>query len=368
MSRKSARRRFAVPIALAAGIVTAAAGTGIVSASGASDLPDRSAAQLLEDLQTSDIEGLSGTVIQNANLGLPDLGTAAGGLTKLAGGSNEMRLWYAAPDKTRIAILDDYGESDTIRNGEDVWTWESGGTKAMHYTLPKDAAKTPVWPPSEFGGDPAKAAEQALEAIEPTTKVTTSDAVEVAGRDAYQLVLEPKDSDSLVDRVTLAVDAEHKVPLRTQVYSDGQTEAAFDVGFSRVDFGVPDKEHFTFTPPEGVEVEEGTDDMGDLFSDGKKPAKDADLKAVGDGWTTVLTGKVDVDEITKESKKQTKGHGKAEDFDPSKLVEQLPEVSGKWGSGRLFESELFTALLTDDGRFLIGSVTPERLYEVAAGK
>lgn len=365
MSRKSARRRFAVPIALAAGIVTAAAGTGIVSASGASDLPDRTAAQLLEDVQTSDIDGLSGTVIQNANLGLPDLGSSGGGLSKLASGSNEMRLWYAAPDKTRMAVLNDYGESDTIRNGEDVWTWDSEGTEATHYTLPDKAAETPLWPPSELGSDPAKAAEQALEAIEPTTKVTTGQAVEVAGRDAYQLVLEPKDSKSLVDRITLAIDAEHKVPLRTQVFSDDQMEAAFDIGFSRVDFGVPDKENFTFTAPKGVKVTEGTDKMGDLFSDGKKPAKDADVKAVGDGWTTVLTGKIDLDKMSGESKKKAKG---GEDVDLKKMLGQLPEVSGKWGSGRLFESELVNALLTDDGRFLIGSVTPERLYEVAAGK
>lgn len=365
MSRTSARRRFAIPIALAAGIVTAAAGTGIVSASGASDLPDRTAAQLLEDVQTSDIEGLSGTVIQNANLGLPDLGSATGGLSKLASGSNEIRLWYAAPDKTRIAILDDYGESDTIRNGEDVWTWESQSTKATHYTLPDEAADAAMWPPSAMSSDPAKAAEQALEAIDPTTKVTTSDAVEVAGRDAYQLVLQPRDSKSLVDRVTLAIDAEHKVPLRTQVFSDGQTEAAFDIGFSRVDFGVPDKENFTFTAPEGVTVTEGTDELDKLFSDGRKPADEADIKKVGDGWTTVLTGKVDFDEAAKDTKKQAKG--KAEDVDIDDILKQLPEVSGKWGSGRLFESELVTALLTDDGRFLIGSVTPERLYEVAAG-
>lgn len=367
MSRTSARRRFAVPIALAAGIVTAAAGTGIVSASGATDLPDRSAAQLLEDVQTSDIDGLSGTVIQNANLGLPNLGSGSG-LSKLGSSSNELRLWYAAPDKTRIAMLNDYGESDTIRNGADVWTWDSEGTEATHYTLPDKAAELPMWPPSELGADPAKAAEQALEAIEPTTKVTTSKAVEVAGRDAYQLVLEPKDSESLVDRVTLAIDAEHKVPLRTQVFSDGQHEAAFDIGFSRIDFGVPDEENFTFTAPKGVKVKEGTDDLKEVFGKDHKPADDADVETVGEGWTTVVTGEFDVDELTEESKKAAKSKKDDKDMDFGGLLEQLPEVSGDWGSGRLFESELVTVLVTDDGRFLAGAVTPERLYDVADGK
>ena len=43
----------------------------------------------------------------------------------------------------------------------------------------------------------------------------------------------------------------------------------------------------------------------------------------------------------------------------------LPKVSGTWGSGRLLQSALFSALLTDDGRVLVGAVAPEKLYEVA---
>jgi hypothetical protein len=47
------------------------------------------------------------------------------------------------------------------------------------------------------------------------------------------------------------------------------------------------------------------------------------------------------------------------------LIGSLPKVSGTWGSGRLLSGTLFSALLTDDGRVLVGAVAPEKLYEVA---
>jgi hypothetical protein len=49
------------------------------------------------------------------------------------------------------------------------------------------------------------------------------------------------------------------------------------------------------------------------------------------------------------------------------LLYRLPRVSGSWGSGRLLTSTLVSALLTDDGRLLIGPVPPDLLY-AAAGR
>jgi hypothetical protein len=44
----------------------------------------------------------------------------------------------------------------------------------------------------------------------------------------------------------------------------------------------------------------------------------------------------------------------------------LPRASGTWGSGRLLEGTLFSALVTDDGRVAVGAVAPERLYAALA--
>src|SRR6476659_4353624 len=64
--------RWAVPGAVVA-IVLAAAGLTAVTADASPTLPPRSAAELLVDVQTASVATLSGTVVQTAELGLPDL-------------------------------------------------------------------------------------------------------------------------------------------------------------------------------------------------------------------------------------------------------------------------------------------------------
>ena len=38
------------------------------------------------------------------------------------------------------------------------------------------------------------------------------------------------------------------------------------------------------------------------------------------------------------------------------VLEALPKVSGDWGSGHVLRGTLFSALLTDDGRVVVGAV------------
>ena len=48
------------------------------------------------------------------------------------------------------------------------------------------------------------------------------------------------------------------------------------------------------------------------------------------------------------------------------LLGLLEPVSGPYGSGRAFESDLGSVLLLDDGRVLAGFVSVERLEQVAS--
>ena len=64
----------------------------------------------------------------------------------------------------------------------------------------------------------ADAAEAALAPIAPSTAVSLDGTASVAGRDAYELVLEPKDELTLVEEVRIAVDGETSVPLRVQAF------------------------------------------------------------------------------------------------------------------------------------------------------
>ena len=50
------------------------------------------------------------------------------------------------------------------------------------------------------------------------------------------------------------------------------------------------------------------------------------------------------------------------------MLKTATPVSGTWGSGKLIQTKLVTALLTDDGRLLVGAVTPEELTKAAGTK
>ncbi|MGC4876109.1 LolA family protein [Micromonospora sp. DT43] len=360
--------RWLVPAAAGVVVIGGGAAVGTFAAEAEPSLPPRTAAQLLVDLQTSQLEGLSGTVVQRADLGLPPLvGLIPGNdLTTLLTGTHTLRVWYSGPDRQRVALLDTLGEQDVIRNGRDVWTWESRGNTARHRTLgdarttgkPGHAA-TPSLPAT-----PQEAADLALGAIDPSTEVSVGRSATVAGRDAYELVLQPRDSDSLVHQLRIAIDAKQHVPLRFEVLAKGSDQPAFEMAFTQVDYRHPDADQFAFNPPPGATVTEETEKTAE-----KPPAQAArggnpQVRAVGEGWATVLVARLD----------ETPGRaaagapaGAAPPADVSKLLGGLPAVSGDWGSGRLLTSKLFSVLLTDDGRVLAGAVTPERLYQVARG-
>lgn len=367
--------RWLVPSAAAVLVIGGGAAAGTIAASADPSLPERSAAQLLVDVQNAEIAGLSGTVVQTADLGLPSLPGITGGqgdadLTKLVAGSNTARVWYAGEDKVRLALLGTLGETDVIRNGTDVWVWRSRDNTATRMTLPAEEAKTPSGLPAGVPSTPQEAADAALAAIDPTTAVSTTGAAEVAGRDAYELVLAPKDTASLIGQVRLAIDAEQHIPLRVDVYAKGANDPAVRVAFQQISFAVPDAEQFTFNPPPGAKVTTSSPEQAEEH--GAKAGKPADRTGkagkpaqgelsptvVGEGWTSVLVAKMPADDGTES----------AEASAVAGVLESLPKVSGTWGSGRLLSGALFSALLTDDGRVLVGAVAPEKLYEVAAKK
>ena len=387
--------RWGVP---AAAVAVALGGTGLLSrvaASADQPLPPRSAAQLLVDLQTARLDAGSGTIVQRAALGLPALpsigGSGSSDLTSLISGNHTLRVWYSGPSRARLALLGTLGESDVIRNGSDAWIWSSDTNSATHYTLPNSSdARTPT--PGDLAGraslTPQQAADAALKAIDPTTRVTTEGSARIAGRSAYELVLAPKDTGSLVGQVRIAIDSARHVPLRVQVVARGATSPAVEIGFTQISFDRPADGQFVFRAPPGTRVKQGTAPMGgpasgqDRRTTGKQPATGkqqatgrqpakpapADTSAgepttVGTGWTTVV-------ELPAGAQAAATAQGGANASGPARqwirVLNALPRVSGSWGSGRLLAGTLFSVLLTDDGRVLAGAVTPARLEQVAA--
>jgi hypothetical protein len=370
---RSRALRWSVPALLAGGVAVAA--TGVLNAGASPPLPPRTAAQLLADLQRADVPGMSGTVVQNADLGLPEIpsngpgsgpsGSTAAQLTSLLTGSHTLRLWVSGPDKERVALLSNLGETDVIHNGRDVWLWDSSTNRASHLVLPAGetaARKRGQELPAEVGGlTPDQAAARALAAIDPSTAVSTDGTASVAGRSAYELVLRPKDARSLVGQIRLAIDAQTHIPLRVQVF--GRTTGAkpgLEVGFTRISFDRPGAEHFVFHQPPGGHTDTrvlagGGDLSGSVLGLPDQAAAHAGAHIIGTGWTAVaVQDGVFID------------GGGAGSGPLGPLAQRLPRVSGSWGSGRLLTGKLFSALFTDDGRVLAGAVSPDLLYAAAA--
>lgn len=365
--------------------VLGTAGT-VISATGANagdPLPARTAAQLLVDVQKARLDGLSGTVVQSADLGLPSLpgpsGDQSSSLSSLVSGSHTLRVWSAGPTRSRVALLGQLGESDVVRNGSDVWVWSSRDNTAQHLRIPADAAHhpgssspgtaTPAKP--ERSTTPQQAADAALKAITPTTRVSTARTEQVAGRPAYALVLQPRDPATLIGEVRIGVDGATHIPTRVQVFPRGAAKPAFEVGFTSFNPSTPSASVFRFNPPPGAKVTEGT--SGSQAAErapraDQKSTKDMkDVKAapkvVGDGWTAVV--KATLPQPTDSAA------GKPADRRSSMgslgaMVQRLPKVSGSWGSGHLLRGTLFSVLVTDDGRVVAGAVAPERLYAALA--
>jgi outer membrane lipoprotein-sorting protein len=367
----TSRSRLAWAVPGAAVLVVAAAVTLPMAAGASPALPHRSPAQLLVDVQKAAGTPLSGTVVETARLGLPalpDVGGTAISPTSLVAGSHTARVWFDGADKARVALVGNLAETDLIRNGTDVWLWTSGQNTAQHAVLPATQAgqNEAMVPGTAESLTPQQAAQQALAAIDPTTAVTVDGTASVAGRDAYELVLTPRDTRSLVGDVRLAVDSKTGVPLRVQVNAKGATgRPAFETAFTSVTFAKPSAGVFRFSPPPGAKVSQlGTP---------KKPGGTAeagtsgqDHRVIGKGWTAVveMTG---VSLPSAPSASGSDGRDEANQGQLSALpfTKAMTPVSGAFGHGQVLRTTLVSALLLDDGRLLVGAVPPQVLEQAA---
>ncbi len=352
----SAWRRWLIPACAAIAVMAGGFTLRAVSALARPDLPAMSAEQLLAAVQTARPDGFSGTIGVRADLGLPELpGLSSSDFGGLLSGSHTLKVWHSSPDSMRVALQGKLAETSIITNGRDVWTWSSDDNAVTHAVRPEgDKGKERKRPvdPAAPPMTPEQAAALALEAVGPSTSVTTAQSERVAGRSAYELVLAPKDTDSLVGQVRIAIDSAQYMPLRVRIIARGATAPAFELGFTSIDFARPAASWFAFTPPPGAKVTEKTDASSLLPAIPLAPlfaARGSGATTIGSGWTAVTVARVPV------------GANHTGRDDLGRLLSRLPRVEG----GRALEGSLFSAMLTDDGRLLFGAVSAQRLAKVA---
>ncbi|MEY2444983.1 MAG: hypothetical protein QOE00_1563, partial [Ilumatobacteraceae bacterium] len=236
-------------------IVVIAAGSivpSLVGSAGASppNLPPLTPAELLAKARTAQVTALSGTIQLTSNLGLPSLDSlsALGGggsstsIASLLAGKHSAQVWIDGTDHVRVATVAPLTETNWIRNGSDVWSYDSSTLTTTHATItagatdttgakdatpdattdstgtattePTDTATTEptdtatsatgVSLPDPAHDTPIQFAQQLLDNVTPSTDVAVDVNARIDGRPVYQLVLTPHAATSTVNDVTIA--------------------------------------------------------------------------------------------------------------------------------------------------------------------
>ncbi|KUL28272.1 LolA family protein [Streptomyces regalis] len=399
--RKAAR--YVVPVAV---VGVAAATIGLVPAiadSGDPDLPEITAQQLIEKIAQSDVQQLSGTFKITTDLGLPDLGGlessfASGAmgsgsgdgssadpsakLTELASGTHTLRVALDGENKQKLSLLENASEYSLIHNGKDIWGYDSKSNEVFHGTADEaQAGKGKQGKPEEAPATPKDFTEEVLKAVDDTTSVTVDGTAHVAGRDAYRLLIKPKQSGTTVGAITVAVDAKTGMPLKFTLTPSSGGAAVIDAGFTQVSFAKPAASTFDFTPPKGAKVTEegelegsapehgGTKsedefrkelekEFGGSKSEGKPgKAPEGGPEVIGEGWNSVAVFDTGGEGVPS---------GAEVGGDMGGFLDSLGDkVTGKFGSGTVFKTRLINALITDDGKVYVGAVDKDALVKAA---
>jgi outer membrane lipoprotein-sorting protein len=379
MQRRRRLLAWSVPAALAVAVAAVAAVPKLVPAGAdpVPNLPDITPAQLLVKAATANVSTFSGHVTLDANLGLPDLGSFGvmdGTGLDLLSGSHTASVWADGPQHVRVEMDAPAAENDWIRNGTDLWAWNSRDQSVTHATVPADSAagadSAVPTPPT-----PDQLAQDLLAKVDPSTAVSVRTPAFVAGRPVYELVLTPRSANSTVQEVTLAVDAATGLALDAKVVAKSTATPALEVGFSDISFDQPPASEFDFTPPPGATVTEATGPLALLGLGGARGDRD--------GGTGEIHSQVRPPKGTPAPATPTTGTATTashdvtvigQAWDAVVIARNLPmagplagivgngqAVTTPGGAGRLITTNLVNVIVLDDGRVAVGAVTPEAL-------
>src|ERR1700722_4644234 len=335
----SRRARWAIPVAAVALAGAVPAGSLISTAQASPELPLRTPAQLLASVAGQDAPppALTGTVVETASLGLPQLpGTSnQNSITSLLAGSHTIKVWYGDPQHIRLAVPVQLSETDVIRDGRQVSVWQSDSNTVTRMQLPARASAAEAHAvPSGAPLTPQQAASQALKAT-------------------------------------------RNVPLRVQVFARGAASPAIQVGYTSISFVKPAAANFNFTTPAGakVKVVSPPGDSSRHMAQGTKAS--GEPQVIGKDWLSVavlpasdLAGVMGAGGASSSaagvgSQSVSSGSGESGAV-AAALMKSATPVHGAWGSGKLLRTSLVSVLMTDNGHVLVGAVTPAVLYAAAA--
>jgi outer membrane lipoprotein-sorting protein len=376
----SRRARWAVPGTAVAVTAAVVAALQIPAAQASPDLPNRTPAQLLASISSdAKVPPMTGTVVETASLGLPQLPQTGNpsSLASMLTGSHTVKVYYQDAKHYRLAIPQPQSETDIIADGSKVYLWQSSSDSVTEFTQPAGQASQAQPAVTETPLTPQQAANQVLAKVGQTTLVSVQANVMVAGEPAYQLVLAPKDSRSLVGKVVIAIDGKYGVPLRVQLYAKGAGSPAFQAGYTALQWVTPDPSNFSFTPPKGASVDVVNPDQAKSGASAKQGT--SGFGTYGKSWLTVASfPQKDLTQglgtVSGSSSSANSSSGQQNTFQSNNqgvsvssqelinaLLGSAKPVHGAWGSGTLVTTSLVSILMTG-GEVYIGAVQPSVLY------
>ncbi|MGI8613943.1 MAG: hypothetical protein ACR2KL_08400 [Nocardioidaceae bacterium] len=204
-----------------------------------------SAAALLQRVQASGEVAYSGYAESDGGLQLP-VTDSFSDLATLLGERSRLRVWWRGGDDWRVDSLATTGETDLIRSGAALTTWQYEANRVTTSVDP------PVRLPRSSDLVPAVLGRRLLSEATPQ-EVSRLPAEQVAGRDAPGLRLTPSDPQSTVARVDVWVDDATGVALKVALYGADSADPAVSSAFLDFSTAPPPAAATAFTPPPGAE-------------------------------------------------------------------------------------------------------------------
>lgn len=379
--------RALVPLSVVA-VIAGGAALAPSLASATPNLPAVTAQQLLTKIAESKVDAFSGTMSLSTDLGLPQLPDLSGTANpfSLLSGTHTLEVAANGPGQQRIALLDQLSEYDVIHNGTKFWTYDSGtnsvevGTTGAH----ADGTKAKKSAQKQYPElTPQAASQQLLANLSPTTQVSVGTPRTVAKHSAYLLVLTPKQSGSLIGQAEISVDSATGTPLGVTLYPVGSSTPLFDLSFTSVSLSAPDASRFDFTTPKGATVTPfgaGQQSGTSKSKTGQPTQQSLSPEVLGTSWLSVVElHNVNMAQlqqavsgagsaVTKDSGNSPNSDGGSSQLTSGAMSGYLntllgggTTVSGKFGSGKVFTTNVVSVLITNDGRVFLGAVTPKVL-------
>lgn len=336
--------RWLPPLAAAAVVAGVVAVPAAFASSPRATVAPKSLEAVDTDLLLEQDVSHSGTIRATADLGLPDLPTASlGGLgtvTTLLTGTHTLRYWQSGASRQRLAVLDTLAETDLVRVGSALGSYDSHQNAATRLTVPRVTAEGST----SSAGQGFSQILTGLVTPGTNTDVRFGLPASIAGRNAYTLDLIPRQSGTLVDHVDVAIDADRGTILRIRIYAKGYASPAFEATYTAIAFRTPPASLFDLIarlPAAPAKL------PATVTVPTAQPSRAPELTTTGSGWATIVhlpLGRLG-----------------------GSLGSSLDRLTEPVAQGRLLQTRLLSALITPNDGVWIGAVPSNALIAAARG-